>query len=65
MDNKTIARVLKSAVEESQKEEVLYRIPCALGGYNDITQTVIDGEKLESKIQTIIEMLESIEENEE
>lgn len=63
MNNKTIANLLKSVVEESQKEEVLYRIPRAVGGFSEVTKTVVDGDKLKSKIETIIAMLENVEEN--
>ena len=62
MDNKTITNLLKTVVEESHEEEVLYRIPRAVGGFSEVTKTVVDGDKLKLGVETIIAMLENVEE---
>lgn len=64
MDNKLIINLLKTVVEESHKEEVLYRMPRAVGGFSEVTKTVVDGDKLKLGVETIITMLENVEERE-
>lgn len=63
MNNKIIINLLKTVVKESQKEEVLYRIPRAVGGFSEVTNTVVDGDKLKLGVETVIAMLENVEEN--
>lgn len=63
MNNKTIAKLLKNAVESSKcKQEVWGK----MNGFDVITRykTVVDGDKLKLGVETIIAMLENVEESE-
>lgn len=63
MDNKTIANLLKTVVENSKcRQEVWGK----MNGFDIITRykTVVDGDKLKLGVETIIAMLENVEESE-
>lgn len=60
MDNKTIAKMLKTVVAISQKEEFVYEYDKLLGCDRSVGKMVVtDGVILKFGVETIIEMLES------
>lgn len=65
MNNKTIANLLKTVVKESQKEEVVWEYDRLLGVERCRgRKLVIHGDTLKLGVETIIAMLENVEESE-
>ena len=64
MDNKIIINLLKTVVKESQKEEVVWKYDKLLGVERCRgRKLVIHGDTLKLGVETIIAMLENVEES--